>query len=278
MANIRILHNNIIRKVSSVAASSTSSGYPTTNLLSDLKSYVWRSANTSIQTITLTWEMSHAINCAVVAFTNLSLSGRVRVRVYTEQTDTAPVLETGWKYLFDDVLENLEWGVDPLGENLFTFEESSTGAVWFPSTVLAKKVEIQLWDTTPKTSFIEVGCLAVGAYWSPERGCEYGCEMYLVDTSEQARSEAGDMRVDRGTTHRRLSVDVAYMTAEDKAKMWKALSRVGKHSPLYVSVIPEADVRSDEQLYQIYGRVVNDASIAFTFLDIFDTSLEIEEL
>lgn len=277
MAHIRILHNNAVKQ-SVATASTVAASYPATNLLTDLKSYVWRSTSTAEQTLSFVLEKAHAINCVVLAFTNLSVAGKVKIKLYTQADDVAPVFDSGWRYPFTEYLENSEWGVDPLGENVFVNEGSSTGAIWLSQATLAKKMEVVIQDAAPLDNFFEIGCVAAGAYWSPERGCEFGCQMVFIDNTEQGRSDAGDLRVDRGCTYRKLSVDVSNMTSVDKTRMWKTVSKVGKHSPLFVSVIPEADNPSDEQLYQVYGKLTTDASIVFKFLDMFDTNLEIEEL
>lgn len=280
MAFLRILHDNALKRSSSLSASSTAgAGFYVSNLLNDKKSYIWRSdAGDVSENITIEWASAEYINCVVLPFTNFSSSAEMRVRLYTNTSDTNPVYNSGYVSVLADLIDNVEWGTGVIGANAFSFGGGAYAVIWIPQAYPVKKVSITINDSLNTQGYLEVGALSLGKYWSPERGCEYGCSVENVDTSTQDRSDAGDLITDRSTSHKKMSVDVTYMPSTDKTKMWQTIRNVGKHTPLFVSLVPESDEPTDEQVYQIYGKFSSDIGIQFKFLDQFDSSLDIEEI
>src|SRR5438874_12331165 len=93
MPNIRVIYNNAADRAT-LTADTTAGSLAVTNLLSDIKSAVWRATKTS-GTITATWTKAEPIGGVILPFCNLSSEALVRVRGYANVNDTTPLFDTG---------------------------------------------------------------------------------------------------------------------------------------------------------------------------------------
>ncbi len=277
MAYIRILHDNAIMRANNLYAGSEA--LDVDNLFTARKSKVWRSdPTTSDLELRATWSTSELINCVVFPFTNLTSAARIRVRLYSDEDGTTLVYNSGFQYPLADLIDNIEWGGAGIGLNAFSFGGGNGFAIWIPQSYEVKRLNINILDALNPSGYYEVSCLSAGTYWSPERGAQYGCTMTNVDKSNQERSDAGDLRTDRGCSYKKLAVDLSNMPSTDKTKLWQTIRNAGKHTPLFVSVVPEADEPTDEQIYQIFGKLSSDVGIKYSSYGLFDGSLDVEEI
>lgn len=249
------------------------------NLLTDYKSEVWRSATSTTSpvtaTITIQWPTAELAGMLALAFASLTSAATFRVRAYAVATDTAPTVDKTEYACSSSAFEELGWGSEPLGVNAYSYGGGTYGVIWFPVGSY-QKIVLDITDINP-LGYIEASRLICGTYWSPANNAEYGAQITIIDGSKNERTDAGDLRTDRGTVHKTLQFDLVAMNTGDRNSLMNILRGNGKFRPIYVSLIPEADNPTDEQVYQVYGKMSNQASIKFQFLNQFNTSLEIEE-
>lgn len=276
MANLRIVYDNAANRAS-VTASSTAGSLVASNLLTDIKSEVWRSTTTSA-TITLTWTEGEFLSMVALPFCNLTSAATVRVRAYATASDTIPILDTGEVFAASaPEFESFEWGNALLGANAYAYGGGTYGVVWFEE-VVAKKLVIDIADTLNPSGYIEAARLVTGEYWSPVNNADYGLSVNAVDNSRHERSDAGDLRVERGVMFKSLSLELQYMPASDRNAMWNILRGNGMYKPVFLSVCPQSEDEFEEQIFQIYGRLSRSGSMRYQFVNQFSTQLEIEEI
>jgi hypothetical protein len=269
MANLRVVHDNAAL-TATLTASSTAGGLVAANLQSYQKSIPWRSVGTSA-TLTLAWTTTKAIACVVLPFSSLSSTATFRVRCYTNVGDSVAVLDTGTPKLaaagFTDT---------PQGVNSFAYGGGSYGCIWFNPTS-CKQVVLDIVDTGNPLGYIEASAIVAGNYWTTAENAEYGATMEYADTTNNTRSDSGDLQSDRGTLHKVMSFSMDFMSPTERNSFLSIMKR-GTNTPIYVSLIPLADDPVEEQMHQVYGRFSSVARMSYTFLNQFGSSIDIEEL
>lgn len=277
MPNLRIVYDNAANRTSSIVASSTAGTLSTSNLLSDRKSEVWRSTSTSA-TLTVTFTVKENVACVALPFCNLTSTATIRVRAYTNSGDASPVVDSGIVFAAPSSLGGtLDWGNLPFGVNAFSYGGYTYADVWFTNVVVQKLV-IDLVDTSNTSGYIECSKLVAGAYWSPVVNAPTGAKMSVEETSKHDRSDAGDLMTDRGIMYKSLSFDLVYMPAADRDYMWRILRGNGMSKSVYISVMPDSSDVSEEQIFQIYGRLSKNSSLVYQLVNQFSTSLQIDEV
>lgn len=288
MANLRIIYNNALDRTATLTADTTAGTLTVTNLLTDQKSEVWRSTSTSA-TITMTWNSMESIAAVVMPYCNLTSTATVRVRGYTLTTDSTPAFDTGTVLASPGPLftNPADWGTLPLGANAwqqqtgvnkFAYGGGSYAYLYFPITAVTKLV-IDIVDAANTAGYVELAKIVTGHYWSPAVNAEYGSvTMGFDETSTHERSDAGDLRTDRGVMTRNLTFGLSYMTTDDRDHLWRILRSNGMYRPMYVSISPESTDVGDEQIYMIYGKLAKQSAIQYQFLNQYASTVQIEEI
>jgi len=277
MSRLRILYNNSADQASSLVASSTAGGLVASNLLTDIKSQVWRSTSTTA-TLTLQWAAGKLLGLVALPFCNFSASATIRVQLYTEPADVTPVLDTGVQPAAAYTPLGLwNWGYVPMGVNAYSYSGATYAVIWFTVTS-AKKCVITLDDSTNTLGYLEASRLVAGSYWEAEVNPDWGASLGVTDRTENFRNDAGDLLSDRGSIHKSLNLPLSQMTTADRAAIFNILRGNGLNRPMFVSVYPELADSTLDQEHQVYGKLAKSSSIASANYAKFASTLEIEEL
>ena len=276
MPNIRILHDNAA-DAATLAASSTAGSLEAANLLTDIKSQVWRSTGTTA-TLTLTWDDPRPLNMVVLGFSNLTAQATMRARVYQNEADSDPLVDSGALAACGYApLGLFEWGAEAPGRNAYTVAGLSYGRVYFPAAA-GRKLVIDIADADNPAGYVQAGRLIAGAYWSPKWNASSGAQQTIGDLTKNERNDAGDLRSSLGPKFNSLRLDLELLEPIDRARVWDILRGNGFGSPLFISLFPEdADPRI-EQSHQLWGKLSKVSSITAPYCRTFAAPLEFEEI
>lgn len=275
MSNLKILYNNVADSAT-ISASTTAGSLAASNLLTDIKSDVWRSTSTSA-TITLTWAASQLLSGVVFPFCNLTSTSTFRIKVYTNVADASPVVDTGAVLACaNSPLGLWSWGSVPLGVNAYSYGGASYGVGWFTPTS-CKKITIDIVDTLNPSGYIEASRVVTGSVFTPENDAELNVDFWIDDRSVEARSGGGDLRMDIGTSSKGIKFNLSNMNPSDRLTVASILKGNGKYKPLYVSLFPSDADPAKEQQYQIYGKLSGSLSIGHSNWNLFGCPVEIVE-
>lgn len=269
MANLRILYNNIADFASITASSYVGTLLPI-NLRSDKKSKVWRSAPGTTATLTVTLTSDKPINCVILPFNNLSSTATIKLTIKDILGNIiftrGPELATRGK-------------VDPSGStvNAYAYAQGNYSVFWLGSIVVGSTVIIEFSDPNNAYGYIECSRIVMGEYWSPKYNTGFGMTMTQVDSSTANRSDSGDYLPIKGPKHRQLSFDLAWMDANDRDKINDIANNNGSVLPLFVSLFPEDGDPLKEQVYQIYGFLMQEPALAHAMHTMYSTRLEVTE-
>ena len=273
--NLRVVYDNAADRAT-IVASSTAGTLVASNLSTDYKSEVWRSTGLTA-TLTITWPTAELIGMVALAFASLSSAATFRVRGYQNDDDSTPLFDVDGFACYGADFDAFPWGTVPLGVNAYSYGGGAYGVLWTPVHA-CQKIVLDIADSNP-LGYIEASRLVCGTYWEPIYSAETGATVGITDTSKNERTDAGDLRTDRGTIHKTLSFDLNVMPKEDRDALYNILRGNGMFKPVYISLVPVYDEdETGEQVFQIYGKVSKSASIKWAYADMFSTKLEIEEV
>lgn len=279
MANLRIVHNNAVPRALSLAATSTAGSLAITNILTDIKTDIWRSTAATAQDITITWTNAEMVKMCAVAFASLTTAATMRVRGYTNAGDAigSPLFDTGTLSPFT-AQGQYEWEtVSALSSNLYGFGAGKTGALYFTGGSV-KKLIVTLTDTTNPNGYIELANIICGNYWEPTLNCEYGVNLTAQESTKHERDDAGNLRVDRGPKWKSITVDCTLMPAADRDVLWRIMHGNGMTKPVFFSLNPGATDVNEEAQYQLYGKLSRVSALKYQFYNQFNSTLDIEEI
>lgn len=278
MANLRIVYNNVLEAYSTLTASSTAGNLVVTNLLTDLKSEVWRSTSTSA-TLTVTWTNLKALSFVGLPFCNLTPTATVRVRLYSDTAGTTLVLDTGAIACAPaQMINSSDAGMPSPGVNTFGYGGGIYADLWFAQTN-ARRLVVDIVDTSNASGYVECARLVCGAYWSPTNNPPMeSIHMSLVELSKHERSDAGDLFTDRGPLYKTLSFNLQYLpSGTDRDTFWRITRGNGMTRPVYVSLTPDVG-DLEEQMFQVYGKLSRQSEITYQYMGQFAGQLQIEEI
>lgn len=277
MNNLRVIYDNAINRQLTLAASSTAGTLVAANMLTDIKSQVWRSSGTT-ETITATWTTAELIAGVVLPFCNLTSGATIRVRGYTNVADASPIFDTGTIFACPAAPLGLwDWGI-PLGVNAFSYAGGAYARAWIASPSAVKKLVIDLVDTSNTAGYLEVSRIVCGNYWSPALNADYGVPVTATDTSKHFRNDAGDLMTDTGTKHKTQSLNLSNMSTADRATLWNIVRGNGMSKPMLLSLYPDNSDAELEQTYQIYCKLSSLGAISTPYFQTYSGTLNVEEI
>lgn len=276
MANLRVVYNNAADRAT-ITASTTAGTLVAANLQTDYKSEVWRSTALAA-TLTFTFPTAELVGMVALCFATLTSAATFRVRAYANAGDAVPAYDGPVTQCCPGVdFSNFQWGGVPLGANAYSYGGGAYGVVWFPVGNYAK-LTVDIVDSNT-LNYIEASRAVCGTYWSPTYNAEVGATINIHDNSKQERTDAGDLRVDRGTVSKSLSFDLNFLTQADRNQLYNILRGNGLFKSAFISLLPQdaTDVIG-EQVFQVYGKLTKQGSIKYQLMTMFASQIEIEEI
>lgn len=277
MSNLRIIYDNAIDR-GTIVASSTAGSLIASNIKNDKKSKIWRSVGTSA-TLTITWPTAEIVSGVMAPFCNLTATSTLRVRGYTEESDSIPFFDTG---IINPVQVQpfglWDWGAIPLGVNGYSYGGGTYAVKWFSSYYSIKKLVLDIVDSSNPAGYIECSKLVTGSAWSPIYNTGFGMSSTPTDTSVKNRSEAGDLVLTRNPRYKSMSFDLSWMQAQDRQRFNEIIAGNGLTKSLFVSLFPEDSDVEKEQTYQVYGKLSQIGGITHPMHTIYSSRIDIEEI
>jgi len=255
MSNLRIVYDNPADSAI-VTATSTAGNLGVGFLKTDIKAEPHRSVGTST-TLTLEWTRPQIIGAVVIPRCNFTAGATMRVRVYQKQLGGELLVDSGIKYPCPGPGLG-EFTFDaPTISNSFSYGSDTKAVVWLAGKHVGQRVVIDITDPNNPDGYLDMSRLIVGSYWEPTYNGAYGATYTPVDTSENYRTEIGDLRSDRQIKHNKLNVPFEMMPARDRTRMTQIVNYVGITRFLFVSLFPDQVETALSQDTMVYGKREN---------------------
>jgi hypothetical protein len=140
----------------------------------------------------------------------------------------------------------------------------SKTSVWFPSTYTnVRSLTITVSDTGVAATGIDCARIVCGTYWQPTYNASRdGLDLGITDTSQNSRTDAGDLVSDRGFINDELSLNLGLLTDTDRNNLLQIIRTAGVNRNILVSVFPtdynaSGPNNTTEQHYTVYGKRAN---------------------
>ena len=275
MSNLKLIYQNDAN-TSTVTVSAAAGTLVASNLLTDIKSQVWRSTITA-GTITAIWTVSKTINCVALPFTNFTNAATMRVRGYTNAADATAVFDTTaltcCPYTSPAVFG---WDVNIPSVNNFGKGCSVYASLFFAGASV-KKIVIDLSDTSNAAGYIEASRLVAGNSWSPTYNADYGAQVGFSENSAHTRTDAGDLITDTRSISKTLNFNFSNASSSDREALMRIM-RNGISTPIYMSLFPTDTDKNLEQDYQIYGKLSQQSQVVIDRYAAYSNSIIITEV
>lgn len=274
--NLRIIYNNVADISETLTASSNVSGYEVANTKKDTKGSVWRSASAvTTANINLSWNTAQTISAVILPYTNLTATATIRIRLYSDTAYATQIYDSGTVIAVPAILANY---YSTSANYRYAFGGGSCARKYIPQTSNCRGMRIDIVDTANTDTYLEVSRIIAGTYWSPTYNTEFGLSVGISDSSSKSRTQTGNLITDIGTSNKTMSFNLSYMTKTDRDTLFSIISTIGTRKSIYVSLFPEDSDTTKEQVYQIYGRLSDLATITNPMYSIYASSINIEEV
>lgn len=146
---------------------------------------------------------------------------------------------------------------------------------WFPVTQF-KAFAIDLVDTSNAQGYLEAAQLVVGQYWAPTYNPTSGSATD-VDATTHYRTGAGDLMSRASTVHKKVSIELQYMPAEDRATLANIL-RGSRSRPVFFSLFPGHADLALERDHTLIGKRMSDSEVAVQMAVRYGAKLDVESI
>jgi len=170
-------------------------------------------------------------------------------------------------------LNELDWGIDPLGASIFDDSGRKYSVHWFDA-VSAKSFRIILKDETQ--DFFDVARLYIGKYFETKVNSSYGLTNSWIDDTKQTRTAGGSLWSDVSEKYRKINFDVKNLDESDRVRAFESFRVASKAKDFFVSMFPESG-GAKERDYSFAGKFTNNPNFVHDFYNNFSAPFEISE-
>lgn len=279
MSNLRMLFTNEIDSatLSTPGGTPPEASLPVTNLQKYGNSRVMRSTYLSDTQILGEWSTSRWVSACVLWRHNLDGAATMRLELFDDVGQTGnTVYDSGEiSALPIKALNELDWGVEPLGAGPFSNAEVKYSTMWFDQTI-ARSFRITIKSVGNPDGYIDLGRVYMGTYLSPSTNLSFGHGLILVDETEHTITVGGSLWSDAGAKYRVLSFNLDWLSNVDRPRFVEAIRRTGKQQDVFISIYPETGGQL-EQDYAFAAKLVNNPTFSPNRPRNFITQYEYQE-
>lgn len=215
--------------------------YPSSNLGSLPLARVARStsAATANTQVIVTLDKARPVRMLALVRHNISLSGRLRLRFYSDAARTVLVHDTGWTDVWPIVYPygTVEWEDDRWWSGRYTPEEIEgypwLCPVWLPQPYVARAVHVEIDDTANSAGYVEVGMVEIALGWQWSINFGHGAQHGYRFRSRAVEALGGGKVFDARPKPRIWRGEVDQMPADEAmAQAAEMLRRLDLYTPV----------------------------------------------
>ena len=273
---LRLLTRNLVA-LTGIGADSTDGAHSTANLLTRDKTQVWRATGTSA---TLFGAAGEELRASTLHLPHCNGSPALtgRLFLYSSATYSGQLLDTGIRQMCPEPGAEVDgWAAADLA-NAYEQGGGAWGRLWFPETAF-KSWRLILNDPGNLQGQLEAADVYLGPAWSPTYDLEPGgAGVVQRDSSTQFRTAAGSLKVQPGTVHDEMTLDLTMMHEADRKAARRMLRSLRRRTLFIATLWPDDADPERERAHSIYGVLTADAEMALDGPDNFGTKLQIAQI
>jgi len=277
VSNMRVIFDNQVNDAVLSAANGTTfeNSLPLNNLKIYNNARLARCSTPSEAVVLGGWDSARAISACVLWRHNLSSGAIWRLELFSGVGQTGDTIyDSGEESAIDTkALNELEWGVDPLGATVFTGWRLRYSPLWF-ERVSARSFRLTLQD--PESTHIDVGRLYLGRYLEPRINMSYGHSLGWQESTSQYRTAGGSLFSDSQEPYRVLNFSLDWLSEVDRGLWLEGVRLVGLRKDVFISLYPEVG-GVKERDYSFAGKFKTMPSFTRAFLNNYAAQYVVEE-
>jgi hypothetical protein len=258
---LRLVPDNLARRLSSITANSVSGALAATNLMLDRKSRVYRSA-AGVTAVTISGNLAVAdlVSTVQLLNTNLSPTAQIQAQLFSQDNGAGvKVYDSFVAWANQAPAIKLQGFTDAQAASAYAYGGGTNARVWLNAPVTAKSFIITITDTSNLQGCIEASHLVIGAYWAPANGTADAAVTWL-DNSEHYQMGDGDLMSRLGTMRKKMVLRLDGMPVADRV-ICAGYLRQSRVHPVLACVFPEHADQSLDREYTIYGKRASDSDV-----------------
>ena len=276
MSNLRIITSNAADAATLTADPVMASGLPVTNLQNATRARMARSTGVVDQDIKLEFDYARVLTSCALLRHNLTSSATWRLRLYSDQAWTDEVYDSGELSAIESKsLDELDWGVDPLGVSIFSDWPVAFSTLYF-SAQSAMSAKITLHDPTNPDGYLQASRLFMGSHFEPVYNATYGISLGWEDATKNTRTDGGSLRSDPTEQWRTLDFDLSAVDPLDRTKLMEIFRKLGRSKDFFVSIFP-GQGGTKERDYTMQAKMARTNSLSLPNCSLFASKIQLEE-
>jgi hypothetical protein len=163
------------------------------------------------------------------------------------------------------------------GGETFELWPASYFTQWLPSPVFGVMgFEIIIQDDGA-SSYLEMGRIYMGDYWSPVTNISYGMVMAWKEQSSQFRTDGGSLRTEGYEPYRSFEANFSILSSTERAELVSLFRKIGLRKDFFMSIFPEEGGEL-EQDHTSAVKLISMPALSADLYDNYTTNLVLEEV
>jgi len=263
MSEFRILDTNYaFDPVVTIAATSSDTNFPASNLAHPFRSRVWRSSSVAVaQRVVFDLGSTEEIDSFALLFNpiageGIKLSDTAVIKLQANATDS--------------------WAAPAINQTVTLDNAYEVATHFFATSQSYRYWAVEITDTANAYGYIEIAKVLLSKATQLGQTPEIGFTDTLEDQSKTTETPYGHRYADVYPTRRSFEFNYAAMTEADIETLQMIFRRVGKVTPIAVALDPTATL-FDKDRFFLYGYLNGSFKSTNRFYSYFDSGLRIEE-
>ena len=277
MTNFRMLIKNEsdIATLTAGAGTTLAPTLPITNLQKYNNSRVARFTSTSEVIINGNFPALKIIDSIVLWRHTLTSQGTWQIIFYDDENQTGTVTYDSGESLAipSKALNELNWGIDPLGSSIFDGFGRAYSVKWIDA-IQAKSFRIILKDSSQ--AFFDVARLYIGKFFQTQINASYGLGLAWIDDTRQTRTAGASLWSEASEKYRKIGFDIKNLNESDRVRAFESFRVASKTLDFFVSMFPESG-GAKERDYSFAGKFTNNPDFKHDFYNNYSAPFEISE-
>jgi hypothetical protein len=168
-----------------------------------------------------TFDKQRPVRLMAIVRHNISLNGRVRIRLYGDTAETDLLLDSGWVNVWPEVYpyETLEWEDDAWWTGTYTLDEIAgyqpTRPFWFGRLYLTRAIRVEIDDPGNPDGFVQIGMAEIAQGWQPSFNFSLGYAEGFRFRTEETEALGGVKTFDRRDKPRVARGELQYLPRDE---------------------------------------------------------------
>ena len=278
MNRLRIVYDNVLDDATLSASPALAATLPEDNLKTVCRSSVARTTSTAAQAILGTFSVSKLSSAFVLWRHNLTSDATVRLQLYSLANQTGTIVyDSGAIAPYDGKrLGDLNWGLDGLGDSVFSTWGVFWTVMWYPPTVF-RSFRITITDSSNPAGYMEISRGLLGPYIEPTFNPIYGMSLAWDEDAVQERTDGGTLHTDPATPFRVLELNLRDLDESARPKFFEMTRQVGERNEFFISVYPE-EGGEKERDHSMLGKLSGVSPLSTPYFSSYSQTMRVLEV